>query len=45
MTWANEDVVLIAGIAGIIVAACVAYMLGYWDGYHAGVIIYAVGQP
>lgn len=25
--------------------ACLAYMAGYWDGYHAGAVIYVGGQP
>ena len=36
---------LAAVILGLIAAACLAYMAGYWDGYHAGAIIYVGGQP
>ena len=36
---------LVAVILGLIAAACLAYMAGYWDGYHAGAVIYMGGQP
>ena len=45
MTWVDEDVVFVVAIIGMIVAACVAYLMGYWDGYHAGAVIYMGGQP
>jgi hypothetical protein len=28
-----------------LVTACLAYMAGYWDGYHAGAVIYVGGHP
>ena len=43
MTWA-DDVVVVAIIC-IVVTACLAYMSGYYDGYHAGAVIYMGGQP
>ena len=45
MTWVDEDVVFVVAIIGMCVVACLAYMTGYWDGYHAGAVIYVGGQP
>ena len=35
-------VILIISMA---VTTCLAYMAGYYDGYHAGAVIYVGGQP
>ena len=37
----------ILAIILIVLAAtvCLAYMTGYYDGYHAGAVIYVGGQP
>ena len=37
--------VAVAAILGMAAIAYLAYMIGYYDGYHAGAIIYVGGQP
>lgn len=32
-------------VISIAVTTCLAYMTGYYDGYHAGAVIYVGGQP
>ena len=36
---------LAAVILGLLVTAYLSYMAGYYDGYHAGAVIYMGGQP
>lgn len=55
MTWidnlSNEFAIWRGGpilaiiLIGLAATACLAYMAGYWDGYHAGAVIYVGGQP
>ena len=32
-------------LIGLAATGCLAYMTGYWDGYHAGAVFYVGGQP
>jgi hypothetical protein len=32
-------------LIGLAATACLAYMTGYYDGYHAGAVIYVGGTP
>ena len=36
---------LAAVIIGLLVTACLSYMAGYYDGYHAGAVIYMESLP
>lgn len=42
--WRSGSVLAVV-IIGLLVTACLAYMAGYYDGYHAGAVIYVGGQP
>lgn len=42
--WRGGSILAVV-IIGLLVTAYLAYMVGYYDGYHAGAVIYVGGQP
>ena len=42
--WRSGSVLAVV-IIGLLVTAYLSYMAGYYDGYHAGAVIYMGGQP